>query len=855
MNMALPEAPIDDRVRTIVAGQGRVVAAGRGPNGGIEALFVFVRPGAIQLTTDGRYRFPLGSIAEGSPLRASLRISRYSGQPVPWGLFWIDRSTETSVFVSGTACLVPPDEGFDAARSESLRVEVVPVRTALATLAAVPPSGGVAPARTLATALRSLAEKPAKELTQEAAEFLAIVSESFLCTLDSDGQPHIEYLPALRSAPSAPHVTHDGAVYLHASTEAGARDARETESAVDDALVLVPNDAAQLAVRVAGRAEALPPADVPLAVAERLTDTSGVVRLNVRRVSVQSGGWSAAADPAEQSGNIRVARSVLRIHSARSAGRPEVSFVTGPTVLARDGESLLEIAEANGVAMEPGCRMGLCGADPVRIEAGSENLSTIRRSEQATLDRLGLPPGCRMACSARVHGPVTVGSVDEIDPTWEEASGLSTTTAEFAVDPEVERVVVIGTGIAGITAVEGLRKLSPEVEITIVGSEQRDFYNRMAISRLVDEDTSPDALSLLSSDWPRRRRVRYLPGLSATSIDRARREVWCTEGEPLPYDRLVLATGARSRIPAIEGIEREGVFALRTIDDALKIRERVHRAGARRAVIIGGGLLGLEAAYHLVRTGLRVWIVGRDEWPANRQLDEYAGGLLLEILRDLGIEYVTRSEPRRIVGLEAIEGVELLDGRVLPASVCLIAAGVVPEASLARESGLEVVAGVVVDERMATSDPAVYAAGDAIEYRGRTYGLWPASVDQATVAAANVLGGDRRFHATMAPAQLKVPGVDLLSVGEIAPRGSEERELRAIDRHARRYHKLIVRGREAIGAIIVGSPALFDGVSDAVQTGLDLRDHLAAIERGDWGVFSGESDARGASLEPLVGAI
>ena len=855
MNMPVPKPAIDDRVRTVVAGQGRVIAAGRGPDGGIDGLLMFVRPGAIQLTPDGGCRFPLGSVAEGSPLRAWLRMSRYSGEPVPWGLLWTDRPAETSVFMAGTARLVPPDEGVATGRTESLQVEVFAVRTMLDTLEAGPSGGGSARDRARDAALRSLAEKPAGELTQQVVDFLAAPSESFLCTLDSDGQPRIRHLAAPRDASGVSYVAHDGAVYVRTDINSMTDAEVTAEDAVDDALLIVPNDVAQLAVRVAGIARALPIADVPPAVAGRFTGTRNVVRLTVRRVSVQTGGWSAAVDPAERSGNIRVAGSVLRIHGARSVGRPEVSFVRGPTVLARDGESLLELAEANGVPMEPGCRMGICGADPVQITAGSDNLSAIRRSEQATLDRLGLPPGCRMACSARVHGPVTVGTVEQGEVGPERASTGPTTTADFAVDPEVQRVVVIGTGIAGITAVEELRKLDSGIEITIVGSERHDFYNRMAISRLVDENTSPASLSLISPDWARRRRVRYLPGLAAVSIDRARREVIPAEGIPLPYDRLVLATGARSRIPAIDSIELDGVFALRTIDDALRIRERVHYAGTHRAVIVGGGLLGLEAAYHLVQTGLRVWIVGRDEWPANRQLDEYAGGLLLEILRDLGIEYVARSEPRRMVGQEAIEGVELLDGRVLPASLCLIAAGIVPEAGLARDSGLEVVAGVVVDDRMATSDPAIYAAGDAIEYQGRTYGLWPASVDQAIVAAANLLGGHRRYRATMAPAQLKVPGVDLLSVGEIAPRGPEEREIRAIERHARRYHKLIVRGREAIGAIILGSPALFDGVSDAVQTGLDLGDHLAAIEGGDWGVFSGESDARGISLEPVVGAI
>jgi NAD(P)H-nitrite reductase large subunit len=460
-----------------------------------------------------------------------------------------------------------------------------------------------------------------------------------------------------------------------------------------------------------------------------------------------------------------------------------------------------------------------------------------------------------MACSARVQGSVTVGSVVEVAGVQSDDSVRLPGSASFASDPEVRRVVVIGTGIAGITAVEEVRKLDPEVEITVVGAERHDFYNRMAISRLVDEDTTPDKLSLMSSDWARRRRVLYLPGVSVAAIDKSGREVIPTEGVSMPYDRLVLAMGARSRIPSIEGIDLPGVFALRTIDDALEVRRHVHHPGLRRAVVIGGGLLGLEAAYHLVQTGLRVWIVGRGEWPANRQLDEHAGGLLSQMLHDLGIEYLPNSEPRRLVGSEMVEGVELMDGRVMPAGLCLAAAGIVPDTGLAREAGLDVVQGVVVDDHMRTSDPAIYAAGDVIEYRGRTFGLWPASVDQALVAATNLLGGDLPYNATMAPAQLKVPGIDLLSVGEIAPRGPDEQEMRSADRDERRYRKLILRDGRAIGAIAIGSPELFDGIADAVQSGRDLSAQLDALERGDWSALASDDVSMGDATLTVSGVV
>jgi NADPH-dependent 2,4-dienoyl-CoA reductase/sulfur reductase-like enzyme/ferredoxin len=836
-------------VRQIIEQQGTCVAAGTGPNGEIGGILIFGPPGLVQVADDGLCRFPLQAIAESSSLRAWLRISRHTGQAVPWALLFVDRTNGASALLVGTARLAPGAEGPDMDRTASLMVEVEPAHATSQPNRAVPAEASVPPRATTSAAdlstLRTLAERPANELTAPVRSFLETCTEAFLCSYDEDARPRIQYFGAApgNALIPGPDIAFDEQTFYArvvgdeagAATEGGA-------SPPDGALLIAPNYQSKLAVRVTGTAQRVGISAVPPQVQTALKEATDVLQIAVTRVDVQAGDWSTSGETAEQNDNIRVAQSVLRVHGARSVGRPEVSFIGGPTVLARGGESLLELAEANGVPMEAGCRMGICGADPVRIDIGLENLSRIRRSEQSTLDRMGLPPGCRMACSARVQGPVTVApTVEAADEDVTEV-GSTPISAPFPLDPEVRRVVVIGTGIAGITAVEEVRKLHPNVEITVIGTERYDFYNRMAISRLVDEDTTPDKLSLMSADWARRRRVLYLPGVSAAAINRERREVIPDEGVSLPYDRLVLAMGARSRIPAIEGIDLPGTFALRTVDDALEVRRHVHRPGLRRAVIIGGGLLGLEAAYHLVQAGLRVWIVGRGEWPADRQLDEHAGALLSQMLQDLGIEYIPNSEPRRLLGRDAIERVELMDGHVLEVGLCLLAAGIVPEIDLAREAGLEVVQGVVVNDHMMTSDEAIYAAGDVIEYGGRTFGLWPASVDQAVVAGTNLLGGDLPYHATMAPAQLKVPGIDLLSVGEIAPRGPEEREIRITDRHARHYRKLVLHQGHAIGAIAIGSPTLFDGIIDAVQTSRDLSAQLTAIERGDWSVLASEDE-------------
>ncbi len=830
---------MDDRSRNLVEQARQCVAFAIGPNGEADGILLFGSPGFVSASGDA-IEFALTTIPEGSQLRAWLRISVYTGLPVPWMLVVCEPHSGETIVVRGAAQLVRPvGETPDPRVSLSVRIapfDVSERRSAMTPIEQPAASPVAIPTADLRT-VRAMAENRQKTLTDVARGFLERCNGIFLCGVGEDGQPRLWRSETLEYGYQAARVVQapdESTVYI--------RDDDGTPGSSSPAILIGPNYHAQLALRVHGAIERIEPTELSPALGAAFAGATGFLKLAVSSVDAQAGDWSLRVAERKPTGTIRVSESVLRIHGTSSIGRPEVSFVDGPTVLAREGQSLLELAEANGVPMEAGCRMGICGADPVKINEGAENLSGIRRSEQSTLDRLGLPPGCRMACSARVRGSVTVAAISDVTASWDAptASGSPRGAPSWIPNPDVKRVVVIGTGIAGITVVEEVRKIDARVDVTVLGTEPYDFYNRMAISRLLDENLAPETLSLMSTDWAERRRVRFAPGVTVTSIDRAAHTVQ-TEAGPVPYDRLVLATGAQSMIPPIDGVGLQGSYALRTIDDALKIRRHVSHPPSRRAVIIGGGLLGLEAAYHLSQTGLRVWVVGRADWPADRQLDEQAGRLLAQMLQDLGIEYLPRCEPRCIVGTDRVEGIELSDGRVLEAGTCLIATGITPDTALARAADLEVVNGVVVDDHMRTSDPVIYAAGDVIEYRGRGFGLWPASVDQARIAATNLMGGDESYNATMAPAQLKVPGIDLLSVGQIVAHDDEEGEVQTVNQQARGYRKLVHRNGRAIGAILIGSSDLFDDVSDAVLLGRDFTSRLAALEQGEWGVF--QSDA------------
>jgi NAD(P)H-nitrite reductase large subunit len=353
----------------------------------------------------------------------------------------------------------------------------------------------------------------------------------------------------------------------------------------------------------------------------------------------------------------------------------------------------------------------------------------------------------------------------------------------------------------------------------------------------VAEDTSIARLYLLPKDWAEQRRIRYELGTTALRVDRERREVALSNGDHISYDRLILATGAEPVFPAIPGSDMAGTFVLRTIDDAVQIQQHVRRRRARTAVIVGGGLLGLEAANAMRQIGVRVFVLDRGAWPLSRQLDQLGGALLRQLMSDLGIEVLSRTSAERLHGSSWVEAVETTDGRTLKADLCLLTAGIRPRVELAQAAGLAVKRGVVVNDQMMTTDPSIFAVGDVADYHGRVYGLWPASVEQAQVAAVNALGGTRPYRFAMPPTRLKVPGVDLLSVGEIQADEPDDHEVRVKDETSRQYRKLVLKGGKVSGGILIGRSDLADEVTAAVEESLDVSAAVEALEQGDWSVL------------------
>jgi NAD(P)H-nitrite reductase large subunit len=476
--------------------------------------------------------------------------------------------------------------------------------------------------------------------------------------------------------------------------------------------------------------------------------------------------------------------------------------------------------------------MGICGADPVAIKGGMECTSPVSDDEKATLERLGYAPNTRLACCVKVTGPVQVA----LTPDKQAAPG-ATRVAGFDYDRDVEHVVVIGNGIAGVTAADHLRRRHPETTIDLVADEPHHLYNRMGISRLVYGRSAMQGLYLNPDAWYEERGITAWLNTRARSIDRANRAVALGTGETLPYDRVILATGSRSHVPPIEGFGVQGTGVLRTAADAMALRAFAQLDGSRRAAIAGGGLLGLEAAYALHKLGIRTTVLERSGSLLRRQLDARAGELLRQYLEALGIEVLLGAETARAVGATRLRAIELRDGRRLEAHILLVAAGIAPNVELARDAGLTVNRGVIVDDRMRTDDPAIFAAGDVTEHRGELPGLWPTAVAQAEVAAENAAGGDRVYEGVVPVTILKVVGIELTSLGRFEASPGEE-AIALEDAATGRYRKLVIADGRIAGAILLGHGGDVAAVRTAIARGFDVSEQLPALRAGRWDVLA-----------------
>jgi nitrite reductase (NADH) large subunit len=364
-------------------------------------------------------------------------------------------------------------------------------------------------------------------------------------------------------------------------------------------------------------------------------------------------------------------------------------------------------------------------------------------------------------------------------------------------------LVVIGNGMAGMRTVEELLKLAPDMyRITVFGAEPHGNYNRILLSPVLAGDKSVDDIMLHTRAWYADRGISLHAGDPVVRIDRKKRVVHAQSGLAVQYDRLLIATGSKPFIVPVPGHQLPGVIGFRDLQDVDTMLAAARAGG--KAVVIGGGLLGLEAANGLLRRGMQVSVLHLGGSLMNQQLDPPAAELLRASLERRGLRILLNCQTAAIEGEGKVEAVRFGDGERIEADLVVMAAGVRPNIELAKSSGLHVERAIVVDDTLQTYDPRVYAVGECVQHRRSTFGLVAPIWDQARVCAAHLAGnGHRRYVQQATATKLKVTGVDLYSAGDIVGgEGTEDLVLR--DRRGGVYKRLVVAGNRLTGAVLYG---------------------------------------------------
>ncbi|WP_163560846.1 FAD-dependent oxidoreductase [Halomonas sp. NO4] len=391
-----------------------------------------------------------------------------------------------------------------------------------------------------------------------------------------------------------------------------------------------------------------------------------------------------------------------------------------------------------------------------------------------------------------------------------------------------EHLVIVGNGMAGHRLVEALLKQPRRpARITVLGDEPQPAYNRILLSPWLAGEMAREALTLRDAAWYADQGIELVLGERVATIDRASRRLTTDAGRTLGYDRLVLATGSRPAMPAVPGLELSGVHGFRDLDDAAALARAAERGG--RAVVVGGGLLGLEAAEGLRKRGPRqgsmaVSVLQRSARLMNRQLDATAADLLAAELGGRGLTIHTGVQLASIEGdgQGRVTGVQLADDRCLPADCVVIAAGIAPNVALAREAGLAVDRAVVVDEFLTTSDPRIHALGECCEFQGTTYGLVEPIWRQVEVLAATLCGDDvAGYREQPSATQLKISGISLYAFGPTEADPDHE-VLAYHDPEQGDYRSLLLRDGRLEGAVLYGDTAMGPWLFAQAQAGRDL---------------------------------
>jgi nitrite reductase (NADH) large subunit len=378
--------------------------------------------------------------------------------------------------------------------------------------------------------------------------------------------------------------------------------------------------------------------------------------------------------------------------------------------------------------------------------------------------------------------------------------------------------LILGNGVAGTTAAEAIRRQDPTGSITILSEEDIPFYYRIRLNEFIAGEVDEDKISAKKEAWYQEQRLDLRLNTRIIGLDAAAKQLTTETGEKLSFDRLLLATGSHSFLPPMEGIDQQGVFSLRHIKDARAILAQAEKS--EEVILIGGGLLGLEAGNALRKLGKKVTVVEFFPRLLPRQLDSKGAARLQELMEKMGFAFRLSAMTKTITGSKGrANGIVLEGGETLPGQMVIISAGVRPNLELALASGLACDKGITVNDRLETSATDIYAAGDVAEHRGVVSGIWPAAMQQGKVAGANMAGGEAAYQGTTMSNILKVAGIDVAAAGNIDAEGRHESQVVSSDTV---YKKLVIENNRLIGCIMVGDTKNFNTITRYITEQRDI---------------------------------
>jgi nitrite reductase (NADH) large subunit len=394
-------------------------------------------------------------------------------------------------------------------------------------------------------------------------------------------------------------------------------------------------------------------------------------------------------------------------------------------------------------------------------------------------------------------------------------------------------VAIIGNGVAGVTSARIIKEKNPEVKVSIYTDESHHYYPRPRLYEVLSGEAEPREIYMFSEEWYEKNGIEVNLNKKAISIDTDKKILMLEDHSKVNYNKLLLANGGHSFIPPFNGVEKTGVFTLRSIRDALTIKEFTKKS--KKAIVIGGGLLGLEFAASLRKLGQQVEVVEIFPRLLPRQLDQDGAAILKSRIASRGIDISLGVKTVEIFGSNKVSGILLDNGEMIFGDLILISAGMRSNSKLALESGIKVSRGVVVDSYLRTSADDVYAVGDVAEFEGRVYGIIPAALEQSQIAATNMLEEEQMHYSGTIPSNtLDIVGIDLTSIGLVNPEGDKYEEVKEVDNTQGIYKKLVLNKGKIIGAILLGTKRGLTTIKRLMSQETDISQYKDSILKDDF---------------------